>query len=233
MHGIMHGIVHYLAPGVAPDAVYPSHLQVGKGRDMGFVAVNGFEQKISAGNAMQLISRDLYRVAKGVDLYRLLSMFFTGTGFYLSTMITIWSVSIFVLCHLVLTLTGSAQYDQYIWNNDPAAKSIGGGGHRQLDAAARQPDDGAPSPQEVLLSCVAAGQQWLCATVAGPGDTGGAGVAAEAPFGEGHEEAEYIVATWQVATHSPCAMRHAMRHAIHRKHVTCPNHHLLGRQPLT
>ena len=46
------------------------YLQVGKGRDMGFVAVNGFEQKISAGNAMQLISRDLYRVAKGVDLHR-------------------------------------------------------------------------------------------------------------------------------------------------------------------
>ena len=117
-----------------------------------------------------------------------------------------------MLCHLVLTLTGSAQYDQYIWNNDPAAKSVGGGGGhgrqldagavvtaRQLDTAARQLDDGAPTPQEVLLSCVAAGQQWLCATAAGPGGgaPGGAGVAAEAPFGEGPEEAEYIVATWQ------------------------------------
>ena len=72
---------------------YQEFIHVGKGRDMGFIAINGFEQKISAGNAMQLISRDLYRVAKGVDLYRLLSMFFTGTGFYLSTMITIWSDS--------------------------------------------------------------------------------------------------------------------------------------------
>ena len=145
-------------------------------------------------------------------------MFFTGTGFYLSTMITIWSVSIFVLCHLVLTLTGSAQYDQYIWNNDPAAKSVGGGGHgrqldtvaaaRQLNTAARQLDDGAPTSQEMLLSCVAAGQQWLCATAAGPGDTGGAGVSAEAPFGEGPEEAEYIVATWQAATYSAVYLLH-------------------------
>ena len=85
-----------------------------------------------------------------------------------------------------------------MWNNDPLAKSVGGGGHRrQLDGAARQLADGAPTSQEVLISCVAAGQQWLCSSVAGPGDTGGAGVAAEAPFGEGQEEAEYIVATWQ------------------------------------
>ena len=130
----------------------------GQGARHGLHRVNGFEQKISAGNAMQLISRDLYRVAKGVDLYRLLSMFFTGTGFYLSTMITIWSVSILMLCHLVLMLTGSSEYDQYMWNNDPLAKSVGGGGHRrQLDASARQLDDGAPTSQEVLISCVAAG----------------------------------------------------------------------------
>ena len=35
---------------------------------MGFVAINGFEQKISTGNAMQMISRDLYRITKGFDM---------------------------------------------------------------------------------------------------------------------------------------------------------------------
>ena len=68
---------------------YEEFIHCGKGRDMGFIAVNGFEQKISTGNAMQLVSRDLYRLSKGVDLFRLLSLYFTGSGFYLSTAQTI------------------------------------------------------------------------------------------------------------------------------------------------
>ena len=39
-------------PSPNPDPDPHPNLQVGKGRDMGFVAVNGFEQKISAGNAL-------------------------------------------------------------------------------------------------------------------------------------------------------------------------------------
>ena len=40
------------------------------------------------------------------------------------------------------------------------------------------------------------------------GDTGGVGVAHEAPFGEGHGEAEYIVAKWQAATYSAVYLLH-------------------------
>ena len=56
---------------------------------MGFTAVNGFEMKISAGNALQCTSRDLYRLGKHFDLARLLSFYFSGSGFYITTMITI------------------------------------------------------------------------------------------------------------------------------------------------
>ena len=56
---------------------YYEYIQCGKGRDMGFIAVNAFEQKISTGNAMQLVTRDLYRISKGVDMFRLLSLYFT------------------------------------------------------------------------------------------------------------------------------------------------------------
>ena len=47
------------------DIEYLEYIHCGKGRDMGFMAVNGFETKISAGNALQCSSRDLYRL--GVD----------------------------------------------------------------------------------------------------------------------------------------------------------------------
>jgi len=61
----------------------------GQGRDMGFTAVTGFETKISAGNALQCTSRDLYRLGKHLDLARLFSFFFSGSGFYLTTLMTI------------------------------------------------------------------------------------------------------------------------------------------------
>jgi len=41
---------------------YLEYIHCGKGRDMSFTAINGFEQKISAGNALQCTSRDLYRM---------------------------------------------------------------------------------------------------------------------------------------------------------------------------
>ena len=61
---------------------YAEFIHCGKGRDMGFIAVNGFETKISAGNSLQCCSRDLYRLSKSFDLARLFSMFFSGSGFY-------------------------------------------------------------------------------------------------------------------------------------------------------
>lgn len=40
---------------------YRDYISVGKGRDMGFVSINGFEIKISGGNGEVCISRDAYR----------------------------------------------------------------------------------------------------------------------------------------------------------------------------
>ena len=60
--------------------VYQEFIHVGKGRDVTFIATNGFEQKISAGNAFQSISRDAKRLSSGFDLARLLSFFCSGQG---------------------------------------------------------------------------------------------------------------------------------------------------------
>ena len=58
----------------------------------------------SDGHAMQLVSRDLYRLSKGVDLFRLLS--FAGSGFCLPTAQTIWGLYCFTL-QTILLLTGA------------------------------------------------------------------------------------------------------------------------------
>ena len=78
---------------------YLEYIHCGKGRDMGFTAINGFEQKISAGNALQCTSRDLYRMGKNFDFFRLLSFYCSGSGFYMTTMFTVWAVYWSVVAH--------------------------------------------------------------------------------------------------------------------------------------
>ena len=79
---------------------------------MGFTAVNGFEMKISSGNALQCTSRDLYRLGKHFDLARLMSFFFSGSGFYITTALTIKSVFCFTLAQVALALCG-AEFFEY------------------------------------------------------------------------------------------------------------------------
>ena len=59
---------------------YEEYIHCGKARDITFAAANSFEQKISGGNAWQGMSRDFHRAARSFDLFRLLSLFVTGTG---------------------------------------------------------------------------------------------------------------------------------------------------------
>jgi hypothetical protein len=84
--------------------VYQEFIHVGKGRDMGFIAINGFEQKISAGNALQSTSRELYRLGKNFDLPRLLSFYFTGTGFFITQRLTSGAIYLLTLAFLVNAL---------------------------------------------------------------------------------------------------------------------------------
>ena len=48
------------------------YVQVGKGRDVGMQQIYKFEAKLSQGNAEQVLSRDVYRLASRVDFVRLL-----------------------------------------------------------------------------------------------------------------------------------------------------------------
>ena len=106
---------------------YLEYIHCGKGRDMGFTAINGFEQKISAGNALQCTSRDLYRLGKYFDIFRLLSFYCSGSGFYMTTMFTIWAVYLFAVAQLVIALCGAEvfEFDWYAHERPDLAGSDG------------------------------------------------------------------------------------------------------------
>lgn len=71
------------------------YMQVGKGRDVGLNQISIFEAKVSKGNGEQTLSRDVYRLGRRFDFYRMLSFYFTTVGFYFSSMVSILLVSVY------------------------------------------------------------------------------------------------------------------------------------------
>lgn len=63
------------------------YMQVGKGRDVGMNQISLFEAKVANGNGEQTLSRDVYRLGRRFDFYRMLSFYFTTVGFYFSSMV--------------------------------------------------------------------------------------------------------------------------------------------------
>lgn len=66
---------------------YHEYLQVGKGRDVGLNQISKFEAKVANGNSEQTISRDVFRLGRQFDFFRMLSYYFTTTGFYFSNLV--------------------------------------------------------------------------------------------------------------------------------------------------
>ena len=70
-------------------------VQVGKGKDVGFTQISLFNAKISMGNAEQVISRDLNRLAQQFSFLRSFSLYYTCVGSFLGqvlVVISIWCV---------------------------------------------------------------------------------------------------------------------------------------------
>ncbi|XP_061350259.1 callose synthase 7-like [Gastrolobium bilobum] len=82
------------------------YIQVGKGRDVGMNQISLFEAKVSNGNGEQTLSRDVYRLGRRFDFYRMLSFYFTTVGFYFSSMITVLTVYVFLYGRLYMVLSG-------------------------------------------------------------------------------------------------------------------------------
>ncbi|CAI5535516.1 unnamed protein product [Closterium sp. Naga37s-1] len=81
------------------------YIQVGKGRDVGLNQISLFEAKVASGNGEQLLSRDVYRLGHGLDMFRLLSFYTTSIGFFFSTALTAMAVYAFLWgrCYMVLS----------------------------------------------------------------------------------------------------------------------------------
>ncbi|XP_042477426.1 callose synthase 7-like [Macadamia integrifolia] len=82
------------------------YIQVGKGRDVGMNQISLFEAKVSNGNGEQTLSRDVYRLGRRFDFFRMLSFYFTTVGFYFSSMVTVIIVYVFLYGRLYLVLSG-------------------------------------------------------------------------------------------------------------------------------
>ncbi|KAA0062323.1 callose synthase 7 [Cucumis melo var. makuwa] len=81
------------------------YIQVGKGRDVGMNQISLFEAKVANGNGDQTLSRDVYRLGRRSDFYRMLS-YFTTVGFYFSSMVTVLTVYLFLYGSLYMVMSG-------------------------------------------------------------------------------------------------------------------------------
>ncbi|KAL0399594.1 UNVERIFIED_CONTAM: putative callose synthase 8 [Sesamum radiatum] len=85
---------------------YHEYMQVGKGRDVGLNQISKFEAKVANGNSEQTLSRDIYRLGRRFDFFRMLSFYFTTIGFYFNSLISVIGVYVFLYGQLYLVLSG-------------------------------------------------------------------------------------------------------------------------------
>ena len=95
------------------SVVFREYIQAGKGRDVGLQQLYKFEAKLAQGNAMQSLSRDVYRLGQSLDFFRLLSFYFGGVGFYISNNLTIWALYFFLYSRLLLAAFGVQEQDTF------------------------------------------------------------------------------------------------------------------------
>lgn len=88
------------------NITYNEYVQVGKGRDVGLNQISKFEAKVANGNSEQTISRDIHRLGRRFDFFRMLSCYFTTVGFYFNSLISVVGVYVFLYGQLYLVLSG-------------------------------------------------------------------------------------------------------------------------------
>ncbi|CDP06081.1 unnamed protein product [Coffea canephora] len=88
------------------NITYHEYMQVGKGRDVGLNQISKFEAKVANGNSEQTLSRDIYRLGRRFDFFRMLSCYFTTIGFYFNSLISVIGIYVFLYGQLYLVLSG-------------------------------------------------------------------------------------------------------------------------------
>lgn len=60
------------------NVTHNEYMQVGKGREVVMNQISLFEAKVANGNGEQTMSRDVYRLGRRFDFYRMLLLFYHG-----------------------------------------------------------------------------------------------------------------------------------------------------------
>lgn len=81
-------------------------LKAGKGRDVGLNQIAMFEAKVASGNGEQMLSRDVYRLGHHLDFFRMFSFYYTTVGFFVSNMMIVLTVFVFLWGRVCLALSG-------------------------------------------------------------------------------------------------------------------------------
>ncbi|KAL1523264.1 hypothetical protein AB1Y20_018214 [Prymnesium parvum] len=92
------------------EVSYVEYIHVGKGRDITFITTNSFDEKVASGNALQAVSRDMARFAHYVDLPRLLSFWCASSGFFISTVLAVYSAYFLAVTLMVLSMMNMEGY---------------------------------------------------------------------------------------------------------------------------
>lgn len=67
---------------------------------MGLNQISKFEAKVANGNSEQTLSRDIYRLGRRFDFFRMLSCYYTTVGFYFSSLVISLKPTTLSLCML-------------------------------------------------------------------------------------------------------------------------------------
>ncbi|KAH0465311.1 hypothetical protein IEQ34_005414 [Dendrobium chrysotoxum] len=88
------------------NITHHEYIQVGKGRDVGLDQIFLFEGKVAKNNGEQILNRDIYCSGHQFDFFRMLSYYFITVWFYISSMMNVIIVHIFLYGKPYLSLSG-------------------------------------------------------------------------------------------------------------------------------
>ncbi|KAF0700275.1 Aste57867_9183 [Aphanomyces stellatus] len=81
-------------------------MQCGKGRDVAMSQISMFEGKLANGAGETALAREAYRMGAFLDFFRLNSMYYSHTGFYFATWLTIVTSYVYIYSKVYLALSG-------------------------------------------------------------------------------------------------------------------------------
>ncbi|KAF1313694.1 Callose synthase, partial [Globisporangium splendens] len=81
-------------------------MQCGKGRDVALSQISTFEGKLANGAGETSLAREAHRMGQFLDFFRLNSMYYSHTGFYFATWMTIVTAFVYMYCKVYMALSG-------------------------------------------------------------------------------------------------------------------------------